>query len=85
MSTEIIKIDGTCHEESRETHKTVHKPAELYLTRFYNGEEKGSSMQLTISASNSYGTSYIHLTKEQCSELANALAEGFNYTKYPSD
>lgn len=85
MSTEIRQIEGTCHDTDGNTGKTIHKSATLYITRFFNGEQKGSNIQLTVSASNEYGTSYIHLTKEQCIELASVLLECFDYQKYPSD
>ncbi|MCU0322685.1 MAG: hypothetical protein MUE72_09730 [Chitinophagaceae bacterium] len=84
MSTEIITIEGSCHSEEVK-YRGLHKEAKLYLTRFYNGFDRGSCLQLTISANNKYGTSYIHLTKDQCSLLAKTLLEAFDYNKYPPD
>lgn len=84
MSTEIKTIKGSCHIYDAEQFKVLHKEADLYLTRFFNGIEKGACIQLTIS-NPELGTSYIHLTEEQCKELATTLNECFDENKYPSE
>jgi hypothetical protein len=86
MSTEIATIQGSCHYYTkRGSFDVEHKNAEILLTRFFNGKDRGASIQLTVTQEGEYGTSYIHLTKEQCIELANALLECFDYDKHPSD
>lgn len=86
MSTEIAEIKGTCHHYPKKgTFEVEHKDASVFLTRFYNGTDKGAEIQLTVSANNTYGSSYIHLSKEQCKELAQILNDCFDYDKYPSD
>lgn len=86
MSTEIKTIKGTCHHHPRRgSYDVEDKDAEVSLTRFFNGKDKGANIQLTVTQEGEYGTSYIHLTKEQCEELSEALNECFNYTKYPSE
>ena len=86
MSTEIKTIKGTCHFHPRRgSFKVEHKDAEVSLTRFFNGKDRGANIQLTVSQDGESGTSYIHLTKEQCKELALVLNECFDYTKYPSE
>lgn len=86
MSTEIKTIKGSCHYHPRRgTFKVKHKPATVSLTRFFNGKKKGANIQLTVSQDGEYGTSYIHLTREQCEKLAKVLLECFDYEKYPSD
>jgi hypothetical protein len=86
MSTEIAEIKGTCHSNYLKDEFTPEtEDATLYLTRFYNGGDKGSEIQLTVSANNTYGTSYIHLNREQCKELAQILNDCFDYDKYPSE
>ena len=55
------------------------------MTRFFNGKDKGPNIQLTVQQDGEYGTSYIHLTKEQCEELAQTLLDCFDYNKYPSE
>jgi hypothetical protein len=84
MSTEIKTIEGTCHSEKK-SFDVEHKSAEVSLTRFFNGKDKGTNIQLTVSQNGQYGTSYIHLNKNQCEELAKTLLECFDYNKYPSD
>jgi hypothetical protein len=85
MSTDIKTIKGTCHQPIRGTFGVEHKDAEVHLTRFYNGADRGANIQLTVSQDGQYGTSYIHLSKEQCEELAKTLLECFDYDKYPSE
>ena len=85
MSTEIKKIKGTCHLPLVTSLFDAHGEAELYLTRFYNGTDGGVNIQLTVTQEGEYGTSYIHLTKEQCEELGKVLLECFDYDKYPSE
>lgn len=86
MSTEIKTIKGTCHFYPRRgTFEVCHKDAEVSLTRFFNGKDKGPNIQLTVQQDGEYGTSYIHLTKEQCEELAQTLLDCFDYNKYPSE
>lgn len=85
MSTELKTIKGTCHKDTSASFKTTHGDAEVYLTRFFNGKDKGVNIQLTVNQEGQYGTSYIHLTKEQCEELAQTLLESFDYEKYPSE
>lgn len=86
MSTEIATIQGSCHyHPKRGSFGVEHKNAEILLTRFFNGKDRGASIQLTVTQEGEYGTSYIDLTKEQCIELANALLECFDYDKHPSD
>ena len=85
MSTEIKTIKGSCHYHPRKGSFDVeHKDAEVSLTRFFNGKNRGTNIQLTIS-NDVYGTNYIHLTKEQCEELAKVLNECFDYDKFPSE
>ena len=85
MSTEIKTIKGSCHSHPRRGSFDVeHKDAEISLTRFFNGKDRGANIQLTVSQNGEYGTSYIHLNKEQCEELAKTLLECFNYDKYPT-
>ena len=85
MSTEIKTIKGSCHYHPRKGSFDVeHKDAEVSLTRFFNGKNRGINIQLTIS-NDVYGTNYIHLTKEQCEELAKVLNECFDYDKFPSE
>ena len=85
MSTEIKTIKGSCHYHPRMGSFDVeHKDAEVSLTRFFNGKNRGTNIQLTIS-NDVYGTNYIHLTKEQCEELAKVLNECFDYDKFPSE
>lgn len=86
MSTEIKTIKGSCHYYPRRGSLDVeHKYAEIMLTRFYNGKGRGTNIQLTVSQSGEYGTSYIHLTKTQCKRLAKVLTECFDYNKYPTE
>jgi len=86
MSTEIKSIQGSCHSyPDRVSFKVEHAKAEVALTRFYNGKERGANIQLTVSQEGGYGTSYIHLTQEQCKNLAQALIDSFDYEKYPSE
>lgn len=86
MSTEIKTIKGTCHYYPRRGSFDVeHKDAEVSLIRFSNGKDRGVNIQLTVTQDGEYGTSYIHLTKEQCEELTKVLNECFDYTKYPSE
>jgi hypothetical protein len=87
MSTEIKTIKGTCHYYPRKgSYDIERKDAELYLTRFYNGKDIGTNIQLTVSQNGGEcGTSYIHLNKNQCEELAKTLLECFDYEKYPSE
>lgn len=86
MSTEIFEIKGSCHVDNPgNKFKPKEAEANLYLTRFFNGKDKGPEIQITISAGNEYGTSYIHLDRFKCEELAKALNECFDYNKYPSD
>ena len=85
MSTEIKTIKGSCHYHPRKGSFDVeHKDAEVSLTRFFNGKNRGINIQLTIS-NDVYGTNYIHLTIEQCEELAKVLNECFDYNKFPSE
>ena len=85
MSTKIKTIKGSCHYHPRMGSFDVeHKDAEVSLTRFFNGKNRGTNIQLTIS-NDVYGTNYIHLTKEQCEELAKVLNECFDYNKFPSE
>jgi len=86
MSTEIKTIKGTCHYHPRRGSQEVeHKDAEVSLTRFFNGKDKGVNIQLTVTQNGEYGTSYIHLTQKECEELSKTLLECFDYTKYPSE
>lgn len=86
MSTEIKTINGTCHyHRNIGTFNIEDKEAEVSLTRFYNAKKNGTNIQLTVTQDGGYGTSYIHLTKTQCEELAKALLECFDYEKYPSE
>lgn len=87
MSTEIALIKGTHHVHvSKGTFEVKHEKAELYLTRFFNGSERGSAIQLTVVQQGLEGTtSYIHLTPESCKELAQILLDAFDDTKYPSE
>ncbi len=86
MSTEIKTIKGSCHHHPEQGGFDVqHKGAEVSLTRFYNGKDRGTNIQLTVSQNGQFGHSYIHLTQEQCEELAKALIDCFDYEKYPPE
>jgi len=87
MSTEIKTIKGTYHyHPSRGTFEVKHEDAELHLTRFWNGNEKGRNIQITILQQSFNGTaSYIHLNEKQCNELGKILLECFDDEKYPSE
>lgn len=86
MSTEIKTIKGTCHYHPEiGSLKVEHNDAEVSLTRFFNGKDRGVNIQLTVSQQGQYGVSYIHLNEEQCKELAETLLDCFNYDKYPSE
>jgi len=87
MSTEIALIKGTYHVyPNKQTFEVKHEQAELQLTRFYNGKERGRALQLTVGQQGLGGvTSYIHLTPESCKELAQILLNAFDDTKYPSE
>ena len=86
MSTEIKTIKGSCHKDVLADFEVKHAEAELHLTRFYNGKDRGRNLQLTVQQHDGYyGTSYIHLTEEQCKELGQTLLECFDDTKYPSE
>lgn len=83
MSTKIKTIKGSCHKHVSASFEVTYEDAELHLTRFYNGEKRGTNLQLTISNPID-GSSYIHLNKEQCEELGKLLLECFDYNKHPS-
>jgi hypothetical protein len=86
MSTKIKTIQGSCHfHPNKATFEVEHKNAEISLTRFWNGKKKGRCIQITVSQDGEYGTSYIHLTEDQCKELAKVLSECFDDNKYPSE
>ena len=86
MSTEIKSIKGSCHYDSRRGGFDVqHGDADVSLTRFYNGKERGRNIQLTVCQDVEHGESYIHLNKEKCEELAKALLECFDESIYPSE
>jgi hypothetical protein len=81
MSTEITTIKGTCHiDDNEDDFKVADGEAFISLTRFYNGKEKGTNIQLTVTQNGMFPCSYIHLTKDQCKELAQILLDCFNYT-----
>jgi hypothetical protein len=82
MSTEIKTIKGSYHKHVSASYKVTHEDAELYLTRFFNGKNRGTNIQLTIQGGD--GISYIHLTQKQCEQLSKVLLECFDYDKYPS-
>jgi hypothetical protein len=73
MSVELKRIKGSCHTKQQQP--VDH--AEISLTQFYNGRERGMNIQVTINNAY-YGTSYIHLNEAQCQELAEALKNSFN-------
>lgn len=87
MATEITVIKGTHHVHPHEgTFEVKHEEAVLHLTRFFNGSDRGTSIQLTVVQQGLEGTtSYIHLSPEACKQLAEVLLEAFNYEKYPSE
>lgn len=85
MSTEIHEIEGTFHSNYYPNFTTTRDRATIHLNRFYNGKELGSQLQLTISQDKGGGTSYIHLSKEQCEELASALLIAFDREIIPSE
>jgi hypothetical protein len=87
MSTEIKTIRGTHHvHKSIFTFEVERPPADIHVTRFYNGKELGTQVQITIQQFQGNGyTSYIHLSEEQCKELAQTLLEAFDHNKYPSE
>ena len=86
MSTEISVIKGTHQVHPlKGLFGVKHEEAELYLTRFYNGSERGSAIQLTVVQQGLEGTtSYIHLTPESCKQLAQVLLDAFDDSVYPS-
>lgn len=74
MSKEIT-VKGTYHRY--ENQKVVERPpAYLYASTFYNGQEFGKSVQITIDSEGEY--KYIHITKRQCLELARELSNIFD-------
>ena len=77
MSTKLPTIKGR-YEISGEGFEADHEKSELYITRFWGGDE--AMIQLTPSHS-----SYIQLRREQVKELISILKNAFNYKKYPSD
>lgn len=87
MSTEIKTMKGSCHyHPRRDSFDVQHKDADLYITRFFNGKDRGANIQLSIAQNGGdEGSSYIHLTKNQCDELAKVLLECFDREIYPSD
>lgn len=87
MSTNIKTIKGSCHSyPNRIIFDVEYKDAEVSLTRFYNGKERGRNIQLTVvQHGGEWGTSCIHLTEEQCKELAITLLDAFDDNKYPSE
>lgn len=86
MSTEIHKMEGTHHDKVHGDFSVTRDKADLYLTRFFNGAKIGRQVQLTISQYGMNGTtSYIHLSKEQCEELAGVLLCAFDDNIYPSE
>jgi hypothetical protein len=82
MSTHIKTIEGSYHQNVSASYKVTHEHAQLSLVRFYNGKKRGSNIQITIHGDS---IAYIHLNEEQCKELAIALLEGFDETKYTSE
>lgn len=88
MSTELSVIKGT-HQVYTKKERTIemkHEDADLYLTRFFNGSERGQAIQLTVVQQGLEGaTSHIHLTPESCKQLAQVLLDAFDDTKYPSE
>lgn len=86
MSTEIHEIEGTYHSNIYPNFTVERDKATLYLNRFYNGVDRGSELQLTVyQGGRSGATSYIHLSKEQCDELASALLVAFDREIIPSE
>lgn len=87
MSTELSVIKGTCQVHPlKGLFGVKHEEADLYLTRFFNGSERGQAIQLTVVQQGLEGaTSYIHLTPESCKQLAQVLLDAFDDTKYPSE
>ena len=56
MSTEIKTIKGTYHHhETKATFDVEHRNAEISLTRFFNGKDRGANIQITIN-NKEYGT-----------------------------
>jgi hypothetical protein len=86
MSTDIKTIQGTWHKKVNSDYSVEHGDAEISLTRFFAGTDKGANIQVTIQQQGIGGeTSYIHLTNEQCKDLGHTLLECFDRNKYPSD
>jgi len=82
MSTEIKTIKGSYHKHVGASYKVTHEDAELSLTRFFNGKDRGRNIQLTIQGES---INYIHFNEQQCKELAKVLLECFDDNKYPSE
>ena len=86
MSTKIKTIKGSYHYHIRKgTFDVIHSEAEISLIRFFNGKDRGVNIQLSVYQAGDDNTSYIHLNKKQCKELAKALNECFDNNKYPSE
>jgi hypothetical protein len=71
MSTQIGKIVG--RQESFVGQQKIEK--ELYLTRFFGGTKRGTSLQLTITGD--INSEYIQLDNDAVQELIQILVASF--------
>lgn len=86
MATTIKVITGDW-EYYNKNYKPKFANAELSVTRYAGGKEKGTMLQLSIAqygGNNNGSSSYIGLTKHQVMELAEVLKNYLDYDKHPS-
>lgn len=78
MSTRIGEITGTYHKSINTSSEVERDKASISINRFYNGSQLGTNAQITISQDGRNGNiSYIHLTIQQCNQLALMLLDTF--------
>jgi len=70
MSTEIGTIKATVHSDNTTLTETIREKASLHINTFWNGQEYGKCVQLTLNYSNK---GYIHLTKDDTKKLIKKL------------
>lgn len=74
MSTEIGYVKGVCEISTgiyEVDAKTCYEDAEISLTMFWGGEERGKCLQISIS--NLFDKPHIQLTSEQVRELRRLM------------
>ena len=76
MSTELKTLKGKIEIPDSPKMESTYKSTELYLTSFYGGQERGTSLQ--IGFYNDLGNyNHIQLDHETIIELRNILNEEF--------